>query len=110
MVASGQWCLEGIEAERLTLNEDALWSGAPTDWDNPRAREILPEVRHFIFEERYEEADELCKQMQGPFTQSYMPLGNLLLEIEYQGEVSDYRREWCFIRECKTIQIRFPTS
>ena len=50
-------------------------------------------MRRLIFEEKYEEADELCKQMQGPFKQSYMTLGNLLLAFDHQGEVSGYRRE-----------------
>ncbi len=31
--------------------------------------------------------------MQGPFTQSYQPLGNLHLKFPDPGELSDYRRQ-----------------
>ncbi len=33
---------------RLQLNEDTLWSGGPGDWDNPHARDGLPEVRRLV--------------------------------------------------------------
>jgi alpha-L-fucosidase 2 len=89
----GAMVFGGVDVERLALNEDTLWSGAPKDWNNPLARGLLPAVRRLIFDGSFAEADELCKQMQGPFTQSYMPLGNLRLEFEHQGDVTDYRRE-----------------
>ncbi len=83
----------GTTVERLALNEDTLWSGAPKDWDNPQAREALPEVRRLIAEGRFAEADRACQRMQGPFTQSYLPLGDLRLSFDHQGEIADYRRE-----------------
>ncbi|KAB8145522.1 glycoside hydrolase family 95 protein [Chloroflexia bacterium SDU3-3] len=79
--------------ERLQLNEDTLWSGRPRDWNNPRAREVLPEVRRLLFAGQYAEADEACKQMQGPFNQSYQPLGDLLIELADAGAIGEYYRD-----------------
>ncbi len=79
--------------ERLALNEDTLWSGGPTDWNNPNAKSWLPKVREAVFAGRYAEADALAKKMQGPYNQSYQPLGDLVLEFEVPGKVEGYRRE-----------------
>ncbi len=68
-----------VAHERLALNEDTLWSGGPRDWNNPGAKEILPQVRAAIFAGKYREAEELCKKMQGPYNESYLPLGDLKL-------------------------------
>lgn len=84
----GAMIFGGIEQERLALNEDTLWSGYKTDWNNPEAREVLPEVRALIAEGRNEEADELCKKMMGPYAQSYLPFGDLLLTMEH-GQTID---------------------
>src|ERR1700738_1921875 len=46
----GAMVFGGIERERLQLNEDALWSGGPKDWNNPTARDVLVEVRRLIAE------------------------------------------------------------
>ena len=75
----GAMVFGGVARERIALNEDTLWSGAPRESNNPDAREQLPAVRRAIAEGHYEEADRLTKKMQGPFTQSYLPLGDLLL-------------------------------
>lgn len=75
----GAMVFGGAESERLQLNEATLWSGGPRDWNNPEAKSILPLVRKAVFEGRYEEAGTLCRKMQGPYNQSYLPLGNLRL-------------------------------
>ena len=91
----GAMVFGGIAQERLQLNEDTLWSGGPRAGDNPAARDALLAVREAIFAGRYEEADRLAKQMQGIFTQSYLPLGDLLLAFDGidAGTVTGYRRE-----------------
>src|SRR3954467_3114781 len=72
----------GVETERLQLNEDTLWSGGPVDGNNPHAKEVLPVVRRLIAAGDYLAANLLCKQMQGPFVQSYQPLGDLHLHFD----------------------------
>ena len=81
----------GVGIERLQLNEDTLWSGAPRSWDNPQ-RIVLPAVRRLIAKGSYVEAHELAKQMQGPYCESYQPLGNLVLRSD-AGAVEGYRRD-----------------
>ena len=88
----GAMVFGGIHHERLQLNEDTLWSGEPRDWNNPQSLQVLPKVRRLIFAGRLAEANELCKQMQGPYTQSYQPLGDLLLDFPFatSTSVTDY--------------------
>jgi alpha-L-fucosidase 2 len=71
--------------ERLALNEDTLWSGGPKERNNPEAKSWLPKVREALFAGRYAEAEALAKKMQGPYNQSYQPLGDLLLVRPRQG-------------------------
>jgi len=89
----GAMVFGGIERERLQLNDSTLWSGGPSNWNNPGAPAVLAEVRRLIAAERYAEADVAAKGMQGPYTQSYLPLGNLYLTFEH-GDLArgGYRR------------------
>ncbi len=89
----------GVNTERITLNEDTLWSGGPKDCDNPQALKSLPEIRRLIFAGKFAEAHRLGKRMMGPYTQTYLPMGELILEFEparpaaqAAGDVSRYRR------------------
>ena len=89
----GAMIFGGIDAERLQHNDSSLWSGSPKDWNNPEAKRHLPEVRRLVLQDKnYAAATELTKKMQGPYNQSYQPLGNLLLKFT-QSAVKEYRRE-----------------
>ncbi|HEU5013301.1 MAG TPA: glycoside hydrolase family 95 protein, partial [Roseiflexaceae bacterium] len=70
-----------------------LWSGGPRDWNNPEAKDALPEIRRLLFAGDYAAANELCRKLQGPFTESYMPLGDLRLSFAEAGQPEDYRRD-----------------
>jgi len=90
----GAMVFGGLNEERLQLNDDTLWSGSPREWNNPDARKHLAEVRRSVLEEQdYVEADRVCRQMQGPYNESYLVLGNLHVRTEDMAEVQDYRRE-----------------
>lgn len=89
----GAMVFGGVEQERLALNDDTLWSGGPKDCSNPDAKNWLPKVRQAVFAGDYAKANELCKKLQGPFTQSYQPLGDALLEFDLPSEVTQYRRQ-----------------
>src|SRR5215213_3173746 len=89
----GAMVFGGIERERLQLNEDTLWSGGPRDWNNPNAPKVLAEVRRLIAEEKYVEADRAARGMQGTYTQSFEPLGDLLLAFEHGDGARAYRRQ-----------------
>lgn len=90
----GAMVFGGIGEERLQLNEDTLWSGHPREWNNPGAKDQLAVVRRLVMEEEnYTEADQICRKMQGPYNQSYLPLGNLRLRFTGGDDVEGYRRE-----------------
>jgi alpha-L-fucosidase 2 len=89
----GAMVFGGVDSERLQLNEDTLWSGGPRDGDNPHARDVLPEVRRLIAAGDYVAADALCREMQGPYNQSYQPLGNLVVHFDTPGEPVEYARD-----------------
>ena len=85
-----------IRHERLQLNEDTLWSGEPVKPADPDTWKSLEAVRQHVFAGEYAEATEACQQIQGPFTESYLPLGDLWLDFDYGRdaglEVTDYQR------------------
>ncbi|MDP7238654.1 MAG: glycoside hydrolase family 95 protein, partial [Candidatus Latescibacteria bacterium] len=92
----GAMVFGGIEVERIQLNEETLRSGGPVDRNNPRALEVLPEVRRLIFEGRHDEAAMLVeKRMLGtpPRAQDYQTLGDMWLSFTGIGNTEDYRRE-----------------
>lgn len=90
----GAMVFGGVEMEHLQLNDDTLWSGFPTD-PHPRPDPaLLPRIRRLLMDEhRYREAEELTKQFQGPFNESFMPLGDLFFEVAQGGPSERYRRE-----------------
>jgi alpha-L-fucosidase 2 len=103
----GAMVFGGVPSERLQLNEATLWSGGPRDTNNPRARDVLPKVRAAVFAGRYQEAEELCKQMQGPYTESYQPLGDLRLDFGSSAAgAADYARSLDFDRAVATARYR----
>ena len=83
-----------VQEERLQLNESTLWSGGPADLNpNPDAPTYLPQIRKALFEENYELATSLTKKMQGRYTESYEPLGDLLIRQPFSGQPANYYRD-----------------
>lgn len=90
----GAMIFGGVPHERIALNEDTLWSGAPRDPNNPHARELLPPARAALARGDYTLADDLCRRMQGPYNESYQPAGDLLLHFFHANEsIVDYVRD-----------------
>jgi alpha-L-fucosidase 2 len=102
----GAMVFGGLSSEHLQLNEATLWSGAPREMNNPAAREILPLVRAAIFAGDYLKAGELCKRMQGPFNQSYQPLGDLRLEFPETTGATHYERSLDLDRAVATVRYQ----
>jgi alpha-L-fucosidase 2 len=89
----GAMVFGGAATERLALNDDTLWSGMPRDWNNPGAKEHLPVVRKLVLADKnYQAADEECRKMEGPWNQSYEPVGDLTIEMQHGEDVASYRR------------------
>lgn len=90
----GAMVFGGVDHERIQLNEDTLWSGSPRYWNNPKAKEALPRIREMLANGQFEEAEKLSKSsMMGPYTQSYMPLGDLHIQLYHGSLTEHYRRE-----------------
>ena len=84
----------GSKKERIGLNESTLWAGGPVDPSmNPEAYKNLPEIREALFNEDYKLADQLVKKLQGKFSESYLPLGDIFIDFKHEGKDIDYRRE-----------------
>ena len=82
----------GITKDRISLNEATLWAGYPVDANmNPEAKKYLPLVREALFAGEYKKADSLTKFIQGKFSASYAPLGNLLMDFKVK-EATRYSR------------------
>jgi alpha-L-fucosidase 2 len=86
----------GVVNERLQLNEDTLWAGAPYDPVNPDAKDALPEVRRLLAAGQYADAARLASQkvMAKPLAQMpYQTLGDLMLTFPAADAVENYRRD-----------------
>jgi alpha-L-fucosidase 2 len=93
---SGMMVKGGVTEDDLLLNESTLWTGGPVDPNmNPDAWKNLEPVRKALFTENYREAEKLVRKMQGKFSQSYAPLGNLVIRFENQDSARNYRRSLC---------------
>lgn len=103
----GAMIFGGVASERIALNEDTLWSGAPRDWNNPGAKDHLRVVRDLVLAKQdYQGADQECRKMQGPFNQAFEPLGDLLIEFAHGDESSDYRRSLDLDRALSIVKYK----
>jgi alpha-L-fucosidase 2 len=90
----GAMIFGGTDRELIQLNEESLWAGGPVEPNpNPESPKFLPLVREALDAEDYDKAASLLKNMQGYYTESYAPLGDLVINQHYTGEVNDYYRD-----------------
>ena len=67
--------------ELIQLNEQTLWTGGPADLNpNPEAPKYLQPVRDALFKDSIGEAVKLLKKIQGPDTEMYQPLGDIIIK------------------------------
>src|SRR5215203_692202 len=105
----GAMVFGNVGVEHLQLNDDTLWSGGPSDWNDPAAKDVLPEVRALIRAGRFVEADRLSKRLMGPFTQSYLPLGDLFITFDHGNLGGDYRRSLDLRQAVASVAYRTGT-
>jgi len=85
-----------VNEELLQLNEATLWSGGPVNNQvNPNAASHLPAVREALRKGDYNAAAKEVQQMQGVYSQSYLPLGDLKITqlLPKSAVAKNYRRE-----------------
>jgi len=105
-----------VNQELIQLNEKSLWSGSPTDNNNPQAAEALSQIRNFLFEGKYKEANALTNKTQickgvgsgaGSGTNvpygSYQLLGNLFFDFGKTTPYENYVRELDLNRGVVTV-------
>lgn len=82
------------DEELIQLNEATLWSGGPVSKKvNPKAYEFLAPARKALIEGDYQKASNIVKNMQGYFTESYLPLADLRLSQTLPAPTTDYLRD-----------------
>ncbi len=92
----GAMVFGGTATERIQLNEESVWTGGPIDRANPEALNYLNEVRQLLFNGEYAKGDKLAQEkIMGKRVggHTYQTLGDLHLQFEDIGEVSNYKRE-----------------
>ena len=86
----------GVAGERIQLNEDTLWAGAPQERDIPGAYRHLPAIREMLFAGQYVEAERMIEETimgERIFPKGYQTLGDLRLDSEPEASPTSYRRE-----------------
>jgi alpha-L-fucosidase 2 len=76
------------DTELIQLNEQTLWTGGPVNL-NPN----LQPVRDELFRDSINKAVRLLKKMQGPNTEMYQPLGDIIIKQKYSGEATNIYRD-----------------
>lgn len=98
----------GCLKETLSLNEDTLWSGYPLDYNDEKVFPYLEKVRTAVFEKKYKEAEEILnRHMTGIWNESYLPMADLVLEIEQEKNgISEYKRKLDLAKGVCTTSFR----
>ena len=86
------------ENEILQLNESSVWTGSPSNNDNPNTRAMLPLIRKLTFEGEKDSVAKLVANYmysQENNGMMFQPVGNLNLHFagHDSANVSNYRRE-----------------
>jgi alpha-L-fucosidase 2 len=82
------------DAELIQLNEQTLWTGGPVNLNpNPEAPTYLQPVRDELFRDSIGAAVRLLRKMQGPNTEMYQPLGDIVIKQKYSGKVTNVYRD-----------------
>lgn len=80
----------GVAAEKFCLNDNTLWSGGPTHYENANNKNILAQVRSALASADYISADSLARQLASKEPQAPQPLGNLYLDFPAHTTYSNY--------------------
>jgi len=84
----------GASEEKISLNEDTLWSGSPVIPSEENYPPILGKVRELFFEGKKEEAQRLIESKFGyKLNQVYLPLADIKINQYFNGEAKRYQRK-----------------
>lgn len=89
----GAMVFGGMETERIPLNEDTLWSGFPRDLSPVNKQEAFRKAQDLAKAGQYHEAQALIEtELTSGWSQSFLPLGELVFRNHHSGPVSEYIR------------------
>lgn len=97
--------------DRISLNEDSIWSGGPRKRNNKSALDNLQKVRELLLEEKISEAEEIVYDAfcGTPINQRhYMPLGDLIIDQRGLGDIEEFKRSLDL--ETAVTSVNFKTN
>jgi len=107
----GAMVFGGVDCERIQVNEETMWYGAPVDRHNPDALPNLEKVRKLIVDGKMQEAQHLmglafagCPNSAHP----YQTLGDINLYFDKQEEMTKYERTLDL--ETATCQVTYKVG
>ncbi|HPU18255.1 MAG TPA: glycoside hydrolase family 95 protein, partial [Bacillota bacterium] len=81
------------DKEIISLNEDTLWSGYPRDLNPKNKKDAYLRAMQLAKERKLHEAERLVEdELTSGWTQSYQPVGDLLIDTPIDGDVTGYER------------------
>jgi alpha-L-fucosidase 2 len=84
----------GVDSDKIYLNDITLWSGDPVNANmNSDTYKNIPAIRKALNNENYKLAEELNKKLQGKNSETYAPLGTLLINHYNKEKATNYYRE-----------------
>lgn len=80
-------------SERIALNHDTFWSGQPRTGQHPDRRPAVQTIRTMLDNGDMRAAEHYAEEhLTGSWTQSYLPVADLLLTYHASATISDYTR------------------
>ena len=90
----GAMVFGGISKVRYGLNHDTLWSGYPRQKNEEDLTEYYNESLRLAMKKEYRQAQDIIEShLCSDFTEGYMPLGDLVLNINVEEDQSEYIRK-----------------
>ena len=97
----------GIGRERISLNEDTLWSGYPKEIVKENFPEVYQKASQLMNAGRVSEAQTLLEGKFGDYlVQVYLPLGSLQIEMAHGEEAAGYERKLQLDNAVHTVTYR----
>lgn len=97
----------GPAADSIYLNDATLWTGTPSECRTTKGYQVVPLIRAALAEERYDVAESLQHFLQGPYSESYAPLGTMRIDSDLgTGVPTDYCRELSLDRAVATTRFK----
>lgn len=96
----------GTAVDSIYLNDATLWTGTPSECRSKNGYQVVPLIRAALDEERYDVAEALQHFLQGSYSESYAPLGTLILTSAPGTQPpTEYRRELSLDRAVATTRF-----